>query len=183
MDIIEQSIVALLSSGAATGLSVFVLKKWLETKFDLESKRQLESLKSTLALQSKISEDVLKRYMEGTVSLAEAVYRCRSHARSIAMQLKESGELNADDVGGLMEQTYKVTDYLFRYGMLLRDDQFARIHVFKNTLQRLVVALDDYKDDTWRASFLHHYAGLEAQFQEVKYWMRSDTRLATILDD
>ena len=190
MTLSEYILVSVLSSGAVIGILAFIIKKWMENFLKLQSDKQLEKLKASLQVKTAISEKVLKRYFTGVFSMAEVIHRCRNHSRNIAASITGEKLINADDLGELIENTSKITDYLYRYGLLLKEPYFDGIHVYKRTLHRMVDVMDAFltaysieEKEREGKAFLAHQEKLEGLYKEVRHLMKTDPRLNTILDE
>jgi len=183
-------LISVVSSGAVIGILTFIIKKWMENFLKLQSDKQLEELKASLQVKTAISEKILEKYFTGVLSMAEVIHRCRNHSRSIAASIRDARTISADDMGEVLENTSRVTDYLYRYGLLLKKPYFDAIHVYKRTLHRMVDVMDAFvtaysieEKEREGKAFLAHQEKLEGLYKEVRHLMKTDPRLNTVLDE
>jgi uncharacterized coiled-coil DUF342 family protein len=143
MELWKTIIVAILTSGAVTGLLVAVVKAWMESRIKLEQETKLATLKAEFdkqlvrlkAEQDRLSNEanqLLQARLQIFPKLSELIYKIRNAAREIRDHPPHDAR-DLDDLSTLIKD-FEARTYEFRLP-LEADGVFSAVHEYKRHLQ------------------------------------------------
>lgn len=159
-------LVSFLTAGSVVGICAFFLRKAAEKYIDNLFQRNIEQLKADLGLRKAISEDLYKSKIAIFSQITEYVYRGKNCARALIHKFPEQDEGTMHD---LRDVTNKLTESLYSGRLFLAEDEFKKVHDYKNRLFSFQSDLARNDHD----SVLTIYGRIEGSCDEIVKFLQS----------